>query len=283
MSGISPKYARQMECFQKALKVDRQTDLSSDRVLVDLCKTDWLKGLFNRNDVVVNLAGAANIDELLAEPERSVRDKLQMQVNVLQRLKEKNCRYIDCRSHYCSSSTGKFYGSSKRATAESVTRFCDRDHVDCRIARIGSVFDKGTPSNNFVLQLTFQIYNKTDLIKSNRPKNLKRDSIGSTHLEKANTEIGPLNFPSVQQHVMRRGEKIETTEQFIAPLLSKYRLTIKKKDCISDRSNHSSGHSLNQPKAGAALIPEYRLEKYQPLGKVLDQTFLVDQLSCVIG
>jgi UDP-glucose 4-epimerase len=108
-------------------------------------------------EVVYNFAGAANLDQSVADPRRFLELNIIGNVNVLESCRRHPVRrFVYASSAYALSRKGAFYGTSKRCSERIIEQYHEEFGLEYTILRYGSVYGERADETNRIYRLLRQ-------------------------------------------------------------------------------------------------------------------------------
>lgn len=133
-------------------------DLKKYFLKVDILKTENIKSVIAKADIVYNLASLANLEDSRKDPYKTININVLGNINILEACRKygKIKRFIYASSAYALSDKGSFYGISKQLSEKITKEYHNRFKIKYTIIRYGSVYGEGAYHNNYIYNLLYQ-------------------------------------------------------------------------------------------------------------------------------
>ncbi|MXV17419.1 NAD-dependent epimerase/dehydratase family protein [Hufsiella ginkgonis] len=165
-------------------------------------------------DIVINLAGFANLDQSTKYPYRTMELNVLGNINILEAcVKTGIQRFVYASSAYAMSDKGSFYGISKLTSEKIVEEYSVRFDLSFTILRYGSVYSEMSYDNNYIYNLVEKAVT-TGRIDHGGDGNEIREYIHASDAAKLTVDIIE-NDEYKNEHVIFTGtEKLRRIELF---------------------------------------------------------------------
>lgn len=165
-------------------------------------------------DMVVNLAGFANLDKAIKYPYKTMELNILGNINVLEGCVQAGVkRFVYASSAYAMSDKGSFYGISKLTSEKIVEEYAVRYGLPFTILRYGSVYAEMFYDNNYIYNLIEKAV-RTGRIEHGGDGNEIREYIHASDAAKLTVDVME-NKDFENEHVIFTGtEKLRRVELF---------------------------------------------------------------------